>query len=230
MNETSVLKLEKVSKAHGKLNQTSVKVFCDINFELKLGEIVGLLGPSGSGKSSLLHISGLLDRPNSGEVYVLDNPVSGLSEFKRTALRRDTIGFVYQFNNLLPEFNALENVLLPQLIAGVKHDIALKRSKNLIEKVGLGARMYHRPLEMSGGEQQRIAVCRSISNDPRILLADEPTGNLDTENSEIVMNLIYSIVKETGMSALIATHNLEMVKSMDRVVRLEENKIHEVEN
>ena len=137
MNETSVLKLEKVSKAHGKLNQTSVKVFCDINFELKLGEIVGLLGPSGSGKSSLLHISGLLDRPNSGEVYVLDNPVSGLSEFKRTALRRDTIGFVYQFNNLLPEFNALENVLLPQLIAGVKHDIALKRSKNLIEKVGL---------------------------------------------------------------------------------------------
>ncbi len=230
MNETSVLKLEKVSKAHGKLNQTSVKVFCDINFELKLGEIVGLLGPSGSGKSSLLHISGLLDRPNSGEVYVLDNPVSGLSEFKRTALRRDTIGFVYQFNNLLPEFNALENVLLPQLIAGVKHDMALKRSKNLIEKVGLGARMYHRPLEMSGGEQQRIAVCRSISNDPRILLADEPTGNLDTENSEIVMNLIYSIVKETGMSALIATHNLEMVKSMDRVVRLEENKIHEVEN
>ena len=230
MNETSVLKLEKVSKAHGKLNQTSVKVFCDINFELKLGEIVGLLGPSGSGKSSLLHISGLLDRPNSGEVYVLDNPVSGLSEFKRTALRRDTIGFVYQFNNLLPEFNALENVLLPQLIAGVKHDIALKRSKNLIEKVGLGARMYHRPLEMSGGEQQRIAVCRSISNDPRILLADEPTGNLDTEKSEIVMNLIYSIVKETGMSALIATHNLEMVKSMDRVVRLEENKIHEVEN
>lgn len=230
MNETSVLKLEKVSKAHGKLSQTSVKVFCDINFELKLGEIVGLLGPSGSGKSSLLHISGLLDRPNSGEVYVLQNPVSGLSEFKRTALRRDTIGFVYQFNNLLPEFNALENVLLPQLIAGVKHDMALKRSKNLIEKVGLGARMYHRPLEMSGGEQQRIAVCRSISNDPRILLADEPTGNLDTENSEIVMNLIYSIVKETGMSALIATHNLEMVKSMDRVVRLEENKIHEVEN
>ncbi|MCL5778574.1 ABC transporter ATP-binding protein [Limibaculum sp. FT325] len=189
------------------------------------GEIVALVAPSGAGKSTLLQIAGLLDTPTGGTVSIAGEPVSALDDRGRTAARRRLIGFVYQFHHLLPEFSAEENVSIPQLAAGASRKAARARSEALLARVGLAERMSHRPAELSGGEQQRVAICRALANQPALLLADEPTGNLDPETSGRVFDMLMEVVRETGLAALIATHNHELASRMDRVVRLEGGEI-----
>lgn len=183
-------------------------------------QAVALVAPSGVGKSTLLHIAGLLERPDGGEVVIDGLPTSTLSDSQRTALRRNRIGFVYQFHHLLPEFTAAENVMTPQMIAGLPAVEARRRALELLDYLGLAARANHRPSEMSGGEQQRVAIARAVANAPALLLADEPTGNLDPETADRVFTALMSLVKATGLSALIATHNLELAARMDRRVTL----------
>ncbi len=184
------------------------------------GEVVALVGPSGSGKSTLLHICGLLDRPNKGVVLINGRDVGRLGDAQRTALRRTEVGFVYQFHHLLPEFSALENVVIPQIIAGRRRKEALSIAHALLKRMGLGKRVRHRPAQLSGGEQQRVALGRAAANRPRVLLADEPTGNLDPETSEIVFTELLDLARNEGVAALIATHNLELADRMDRVARM----------
>ena len=191
------------------------------------GETVALVGPSGSGKSSLLHLIGLLEKPDGGSI-VLDGLVcNDLSDDERTRLRRTEIGFVYQFHQLLPEFSALENVVIPQLISGTPNSKANVQSAELLKALGLDGRLEHRPAELSGGEQQRVAIARAIVNRPRILLADEPTGNLDPGTADRVFEQLLKIVKATGLAAIVATHNYELAMRMDRVLRLEDGKLNE---
>ncbi|WP_203294385.1 ABC transporter ATP-binding protein [Maricaulis parjimensis] len=185
---------------------------------LQPGEIVGLVGPSGSGKSSLLHAAGLLERPDAGEVIVAGQATSGLNDRDRTAIRRRDIGFVYQFHHLLPEFDARENIVLPQLIAGVKRAAAIARADELLAMLGLTDRATHQPSQLSGGEQQRVAIGRALANDPRVLLADEPTGNLDPDTSATVFDAFRETVRKAGAAALVATHNHDLAARMDRVV------------
>lgn len=185
---------------------------------LQPGEIVGLVGPSGSGKSSLLHAAGLLERPDAGEVKIAGQATSALSDSERTAIRRRDIGFVYQFHHLLPEFDARENIILPQLIAGVKRASAMARADELLAMLGLTERASHQPSQLSGGEQQRVAIGRALANDPRVLLADEPTGNLDPDTSATVFDAFRATVKKAGAAALVATHNHDLAARMDRVV------------
>ncbi len=185
---------------------------------LQPGEIVGLVGPSGSGKSSLLHAAGLLERPDAGEVKIAGQATSALSDSERTAIRRRDIGFVYQFHHLLPEFDARENIILPQLIAGVKRSSAIARADDLLAMLGLTERASHQPSQLSGGEQQRVAIGRALANDPRVLLADEPTGNLDPDTSATVFDAFRATVKKAGAAALVATHNHDLAARMDRVV------------
>jgi lipoprotein-releasing system ATP-binding protein len=180
------------------------------------GQAVALAAPSGAGKSTLLHIAGLLERPDSGEVTIDGEATSQLADRERTALRRDKIGFVYQFHHLLPEFTALENVMTPQLIAGLNKKEARVRALELLDYLGLASRVTHRPSELSGGEQQRVAIARAVANAPALLLADEPTGNLDPETAEKVFNALMTLVRATGLAALIATHNLDLASRMDR--------------
>ena len=189
------------------------------------GEMVALVAPSGAGKSTLLHIAGLLDTADAGRVQFEGRDMMGLSDHKRTLARRKQVGFVYQFHHLLPEFSARENVMLPQLAAGVSRQVAAARADALLGQVGVGRRVRHRPAEMSGGEQQRVAICRALANDPRILLADEPTGNLDPATSKQVFDGLRDLTRNGGMAALIATHNLELAARMDRVVQLEHGEI-----
>ena len=189
------------------------------------GEIVALVGPSGSGKSTLLHIAGLLERPKGGDVLIDGTPCNGLSDDKRTAIRRKRLGFVYQFHHLLPEFSALENVILPQMIAGVSRKDAAVRGTELLGMLGLAGRATHRPAELSGGEQQRVAIARAIANGPSLLLADEPTGNLDLHTADAVFAQILDLVRRTKIAALVATHNAELAARMDRTVRLEEGML-----
>ncbi|MFT5488425.1 MAG: lipoprotein-releasing system ATP-binding protein [Paracoccaceae bacterium] len=184
------------------------------------GETVALVGPSGAGKSTLLHIAGLLERPDGGEVIVDGEACSGLSDDRRTALRRTAIGFIYQFHHLLPEFTALENVVVPQMIAGVSKSAARKRASELLGMVGLSEREGHRPAKLSGGEQQRVAIARALANSPKILIADEPTGNLDQETAERVFELLMRLTRETGVSSLVATHNPDLAARMDRTLVL----------
>jgi len=184
------------------------------------GELVALVGPSGAGKSTLLHIAGLLERPDAGRVEIAGTEASGLDDRGRTALRRKTVGFVYQFHRLLPEFNALENVIVPQMIAGASRGEAGKRAHALLDRVGLGGRASHRPGKLSGGEQQRVAIARALANEPALLLADEPTGNLDPKTAEGVFGVLRELIAETGLGALIATHNLDLARRMDRVIEL----------
>ena len=184
------------------------------------GETVALVGPSGAGKSTLLHIAGLLERPDGGEVIVNGEACSGLSDDRRTALRRTAIGFIYQFHYLLPEFTALENVVVPQMIAGVSKSAARKRGSELLGMVGLSEREGHRPAKLSGGEQQRVAIARALANSPKVLIADEPTGNLDQETAERVFELLMRLTRETGVSSLIATHNPDLAARMDRTLIL----------
>ena len=194
---------------------------------LQPGELVALIGPSGAGKSTLLQICGLLEPPSAGEVFVKGAPVSKLSDDQRTALRRTTIGFVYQYHHLLPEFSALENIVLPQMIAGVARREAETRGKELLNQVGLSKRADHRPAQLSGGEQQRVAIARALANAPALLLADEPTGNLDHRTSDEVFGLLTKLVKAVGLAAMVATHNLELARRMDRILTITDGYLSE---
>ena len=193
-----------------------------VSVDLHPGEIVALVGQSGSGKSTLLHIAGLLERPDEGEVVVDGKAAGKLPDRDRTGLRRGFLGFVYQYHHLLPEFSAVENVMLPQMLNGVSRTAARKRAGELLALVQLGDRLDHRPGRLSGGEQQRVASARAVANAPRVLLADEPTGNLDSTTAETVFQQLLGLVRETGMAALVATHNPELAARMDRTVRLKD--------
>ena len=223
-NVKPTLSLKKISKSF-KQGSQNLEVLKGVDLEIMPGEIVALIGPSGSGKSTLLQIAGLLDRPSKGEILLDDMKCGKLGDGMRTALRRDYLGFVYQYHNLLADFDATENVMLPQLIAGINARTAREKSRWLLERLGLGKRLKHRPAELSGGEQQRVAIARALANTPKLLLADEPTGNLDPKTSESVFLELLSIVKETGLSALIATHNFELADKMDRKVKLQDGKL-----
>jgi lipoprotein-releasing system ATP-binding protein len=194
---------------------------------IKPGEIVALVGPSGAGKSTLLHLAGLLERPDSGEVLIDGTPCGKLGDAERTGLRRAHLGFVYQFHHLLPEFSALENVMLPQMIAGKGKSAARARANELLAMVGLAPRASHRPARLSGGEQQRVAIVRALANAPRVMLGDEPTGNLDQHTAADVTNALLDIVRRTGLAALIATHNLDLARRLDRVLVLEDGLVVE---
>jgi lipoprotein-releasing system ATP-binding protein len=205
-----------------------LQVIQDATFTLRRGEMAALIGPSGSGKSTLLHIAGLLEKPEGGELWICGVAAHFLSDSQRTELRRNTIGFVYQYHHLLPEFSALENVVLPQMIAGKRRRDAEKRGKELLETVGLGQRLTHRPAKLSGGEQQRVAIARALANAPSLLLADEPTGNLDHHTADEVFELLSRLVHEMGLGALIATHNLELAGRMDRTLSIDDGRVVEV--
>src|SRR6185312_1341278 len=196
-----------------------------VDLALRPGELVALVGPSGAGKSTLLHLAGLLERPNGGAVRIGGEECGSLSDERRTLLRRATLGFVYQFHHLLPEFSALENVMLPQMIAGVARGAAREKAAALLQKVGLGERLSHRPARLSGGEQQRVAIVRALANDPKVLLADEPTGNLDHNTADGVMATLIEVVRASGLAALIATHNLDLAHRLDRIVALEDGEL-----
>lgn len=196
-----------------------------VDLDVYPGEVVGLIGPSGSGKSSLLHSAGLLERPDAGLVALEGRDCSKLSERARTRIRLGTVGFVYQFHHLLPEFSALENVAMPLTIAGKGRREAEARAKDLLEGLGLGHRLNHQPAQMSGGEQQRVAIARALANRPKLLLADEPTGNLDPATSSAVFQSLYQVCREQGVAAVIATHNMELARFMDRVVALKDGHL-----
>ncbi len=223
-NNENILELKNIRKSF-KQGYQKLDVLTGVDFEIKSGEIIALVGPSGSGKSTLLQIAGLLEAPSAGKILFNGQTCSKLGDGLRTLLRRDYLGFVYQYHNLLPDFDALENVMLPQMIAGRKEKTARERAKWLLERLNLGGRLKHRPAEMSGGEQQRVAIARALANAPKLLLADEPTGNLDPKTSDIVFAELLNIVKETGLSALIATHNMELASAMDRKVKLTNGKL-----
>ncbi|MDH3594161.1 MAG: ABC transporter ATP-binding protein [Rhodospirillales bacterium] len=218
------LRLEGIRKTF-RQGGRELKVLRDVTLELRPGELVALVGPSGSGKSTLLHIAGLLERQDAGEVVVEDRLTSRLPDGERTALRRNTIGFVYQYHHLLPEFSALENIVVPQMIAGVERAKARTRSAELLDMLALGERSGHRPARLSGGEQQRVAVARALANGPAILLADEPTGNLDPQTAGSVFDSLMKLVRDGGLAALVATHNQDLAGRMDRTLRLEDGVV-----
>lgn len=220
-----VLELQGIAKSYNRGTSAEISVLSGLDLSVARGEVVALVAPSGAGKSTLLHIAGLLDTADAGRILINGRDMSGQGDQERTGLRRSDIGFVYQFHHLLPEFSALENILLPQLANGVPRRAATERAQELLERVGLGARARHRPAEMSGGEQQRVAFCRAMANGPKLLLADEPTGNLDPATSDRVFGVLMEIVRETGLSALIATHNPELAGRMDRVLHLKDGKL-----
>ena len=206
----------------------SLTIFKDISMSLNAGEIVALVGPSGSGKSTLLQMIGLLDKPTSGHIAIEGNAVSKMDDESLTLLRRNTIGFVYQFHFLQAEFSAEENVMIPLMIAGVSKADAKKRADALLDKMGLSHRLNHRPARLSGGEQQRVAIARALANNPKILLADEPTGNLDPKTSDDVFAMLIERVKTAGIGALIATHNMDLAKKMDRILMMQDGQLKEV--
>jgi len=219
-----VLRLENVTRRY-KEGEGQLEIFSGLNMTLDQGEIVALVGQSGAGKSSLLHMAGLLEAPTSGEIYINGEAASRLPDQDRTCIRRDTIGFVYQAHHLLPEFDAMENVILPQMIAGKSRSEAEAGAKRLLDRLGLGQRLTHRPAQLSGGEQQRVAIARALANRPRILLADEPTGNLDPKTSGGVFDALIATVRAEGLAALIATHNFELAARMDRALLLHQGKL-----
>jgi len=227
MSET-VLELVEVSKIFNEHSSNRLTIFKNMNLKIKNSELVGIIAPSGTGKTSLLNISGLLDLPTHGEVKIIDNNTRALSIEMRNNIRRKHIGFVFQSGNLINEFNAIENVALSRVIKGYNFSDSLGYAKKLLINVGLKDRLYSRPLQLSGGEKQRIAICRAIANDPKLLLADEPTGNLDKENSQLIFNLFIEMVKKKNVAALVATHNLELIKKMDRVLILTKNGFKEM--
>ena len=219
------LELAGIEKSYNKGKPSEVLVLRGATLEVKRGEVVALVAPSGAGKSTLLHIAGLLDTPDEGSVALAGRNMVGLGDKARTEARRGDVGFIYQFHHLLPEFTALENIVIPQLAAGVDKKAAEARAMELLTRVGVAPRADHRPAALSGGEQQRVAFCRALANQPRLLLADEPTGNLDPATSEQVFSALMSLVRETGLAALIATHNMELAARMDRVVRLDKGRV-----
>lgn len=220
-----VLALDAIAKTYNKGRPNEVQVLETASLALVPGEVVALVAPSGAGKSTLLHIAGLLDTPDSGAVRLAGEDMSRSGDHARTVARRSQIGFIYQFHHLLPEFTAQENVVLPQLANGVARTEADGRAADLLDRVGLAARRDHRPAALSGGEQQRVAFCRALANEPALLLADEPTGNLDPATSDQVFGVLMELVRATGLSALIATHNLALAKRMDRILHLDGGRV-----
>ena len=223
---SEVLRLDTITRRYRE-GEGQLEVFSGLSMSLKAGEIVALVGPSGAGKSSLLHIAGLLEAPTSGEILIAGDATSKLNDAERTRIRRETIGFVYQAHHLLPEFDALENVVLPQMIAGKSRAEAVTEGTRLLGVLGLGKRLTHRPSQLSGGEQQRVAIARALANKPRLLLADEPTGNLDPRTSGGVFDALIAITRSEGLAALIATHNFELASRMDRALLLHQGKLIE---
>ncbi len=223
-----VLELVGVSR-HYREGDARLDILVGVDFSLVPGQTVALIAPSGAGKSTLLHIAGLLERPDAGEVKINNAPTSTMSDDARTKLRRNSIGFVYQFHHLLPEFTALENVALPQTINGLDRSEARRRAKELLDYLRLGPRALHRPGELSGGEQQRVAIARAVANAPALLLADEPTGNLDPRTAEHVFATLMRLARASGLAALVATHNLELANQMDRRVTLRDGHIVEMD-
>jgi lipoprotein-releasing system ATP-binding protein len=219
------LNVADLTKTYNAGKPNEVRVLQGVSLDVKPGEVVALVAPSGAGKSTLLHIAGLLDTPDTGTVQIEGTDMTRLSDRKRTAVRRSTVGFIYQFHHLLPEFTALENIVLPQLANGVADNAAQTRAMALLDRVGIAERASHRPAALSGGEQQRVAFCRALANEPALLLADEPTGNLDPETSDRVFDALMGLVRDTGLAAVIATHNLELAARMDRQVRLSGGKL-----
>ncbi len=221
---TPALELRAVARSYTE-GRGQLDVFKDLDLTVRAGEIVALVGQSGSGKSSLLHIAGLLEAPTAGDVLIAGQNCSKLDDQARTRIRRIGIGFVYQFHHLLPEFSALENVMMPQLIAGTGKSAAAGRARELLTRMGLAARMEHRPSELSGGEQQRVAIARALANRPLLLLADEPTGNLDPDTAAHVHEELLRLIEDEGLGALVATHNLDLAQGMSRIARLEHGRI-----
>ena len=224
MAAETVLRLTGVGRRYHQ-GERELVILDDANFELRKGEMVALVAPSGAGKSTLLHTAGLLEHPDSGEVTVNGRASSGLSDDDRTAMRRSDIGFVYQFHHLLPEFTALENIMVPQLIKGLSNADAEARGRQLLDYMKIGHRADHRPAELSGGEQQRVAIARAVANAPLVLLADEPTGNLDPVTASYVFEALEALVRQSGLAAMIATHNHDLAKRMDRRVTLKDGKV-----
>ncbi len=222
---SDALALRGVAKTYNPGRPNAVEVLRGINLRIAKGEVVALVAPSGAGKSTLLHIAGLLDTPDSGEVVLGGIDMTRLGDRSRTLARRAQVGFVYQFHHLLPEFTALENIVLPQLAHGTPRMVAEARALDLLDRVGVKPRAHHRPGALSGGEQQRVAFCRALANAPRLLLADEPTGNLDPSTSERVFEALMGLARQAGLAALIATHNLQLAERMDRVLRLEAGQV-----
>ncbi len=220
-----VLKLDGIEKGYKLGTPGEIRVLRGASAAIEAGEAVALVAPSGAGKSTLLHIAGLLDTPDSGTVEIAGQPLSKARDRARTAARRQHVGFIYQFHHLLPEFTAAENVVLPQLANGVPRTEAEARAADLLSRVGLAKRADHRPSALSGGEQQRVAFCRALANKPLILLADEPTGNLDPGTADVVFDTLLGLVRDTGMGALIATHNLELAARMDRTLHLQDGML-----
>lgn len=220
----SLLKTENLNRTYYQGGET-LNILHNVDIDIKAGEIVALVGPSGSGKSTLLQMTGLLDKPTSGKVIIAGQDASVTDDETRTALRRKFIGFVYQFHYLLPEFSALENVVIPQMIAGKKKSDAEDRAKELLSQLKLDHRYDHRPARLSGGEQQRVAIARALANNPKLLLADEPTGNLDPETSNGVFEMLTDLVRSSGIGALIATHNMDLAERMDRILELKAGRI-----
>ena len=222
----TVLKLQKVTKIFGgKGDVPLVEIFNGMDFSVKTNEVVGLFSPSGSGKTTFLQIAGLLDSKFSGDIYINGSIVDSKNDFQTSRVRRKNIGFVFQFHHLIQEFSALENIIFPLLFDGISKKIAVKKGKHLLEKVGLGKRMDNRPAELSGGEQQRVAICRAIINEPALLLADEPTGNLDQSTTSRVMSFLIELIKEHNISAIIASHNPMISKLVDKNAKIADGKI-----
>ena len=224
MSTSPVLELRAIER-HYVQGEKRLTILDNADFRLARGEMVALVAPSGAGKSTLLHLAGLLERPDAGEVLVSGRPCGDLNEDQRTAIRRNDIGFVYQFHHLLPEFSAIENIMMPQLVRGLPSAEAAERAAQLLDYMKIGHRAEHRPAELSGGEQQRVAIARAVANAPLVLLADEPTGNLDPDTAGYVFEALSALVKQSGLAALIATHNHELAARMDRRVTLDGGRI-----
>lgn len=217
---SNVLSLSGITKSYG-AGAAKLDVLRGVSMQLQEGEMVALVGPSGSGKSTLLQIAGLLDKADGGEILIAGEKVEHRNDAQRTRLRGRSIGFVYQFHHLLPEFSALENVVLPQMIVGTEDGVAKKRAAELLEMVGLAARLKHRPAELSGGEQQRVAIARALANNPKLLIADEPTGNLDLQNSQLVFDVLKATCASQKVAILMATHNLDLARQLSRVISMQ---------
>ncbi len=220
----TVLRLSGVVRTYRQAAE-ALEVLRGVDLSIRRGELVALIGPSGAGKSTMLHVTGLLERPDAGEVSIGGRDCGKLSDRERTLVRRSDIGFVYQFHHLLPEFSALENVMVPQMLTGLSRREARAKAAALLQAVGLTQRSSHRPARLSGGEQQRVAIARALANGPRVLLADEPTGNLDSHTADDVFALFSGLVRKTGLAALVATHNPELARRMDRIVRLKDGML-----
>ncbi|MEM0930438.1 MAG: ABC transporter ATP-binding protein [Pseudomonadota bacterium] len=217
---SEALRLSGVTRSYGALT-----IFEGLDLVIDEGSSAALLGPSGSGKSSLLHIAGLLEKPSAGEVTIAGTSTRGLSDRQRTAIRRQTVGFVYQFHHLLPEFNALTNVMIPMLIKGEAEGTAKTKAKELLGRLGLGERLTHQPAQLSGGEKQRVAIARALANEPRLILADEPTGNLDQETSARVFDLLVETQRENGMAMIVATHDEGLAARLPRILRIKDHHL-----